>query len=484
MNKILFVASEANPFIKTGGLADVIYALPKILVKEGMDARIILPLYGKIKMENQERLEFIKDFSITLNWRIKHVGLFRIVNEKVTYYFIDNEFYFNRGEIYNSYGRDDEGEKYAYFNKAVLESIKYMDFKPDIMHLNDWHTGMIPLIYNEKYKKSTEYCCMKFVFTIHNLKYQGVFNNSVLTDLLEIDSSYLNSDDIEFYNQINFMKAGISFSDVVTTVSETYAHEITFPYFGEKLDGLLNKNSFKLKGIVNGIDYDENNPETDKLIYNNYNSENYTKEKVKNKLLLQKQMGLKQDGNIPMIGIVSRLTDMKGFDIIRHVFEELISYNIQFVLLGNGEEDIENSFRYFENKYPDKVRSNIMFSNELAHKIYSAADIYLMPSKFEPCGLSQLIALRYGTIPIVRETGGLNDTVEAYDSYNNTGNGFTFKNYNAHELLFSIQRALSLYNDKEKWNQIIHRAMTSDNSWKKSAKEYIKIYEELSNINS
>lgn len=480
MKRILFVASEVSPFIKTGGLADVAKALPKALIKkDDIDIRVILPLYGKIRAEQGDKLEFIKAFSIRLNWREKHVGLFKLVDNNITYYFIDNEFYFKRGEIYNHYSKNDEGEKYIYFNKAVLESIKYMDFKPNIIHLNDWHSGMIPLIYKINYREQYGYENFKFVFTIHNLKYQGIFDKKIAMDLLEIshDSEIMNN--IEFYNGINFVKAAVVYSDKVIAVSKSYSNEIKLPYYGERLDGLLKANEEKLIGIVNGIDYEENNPEIDPLIYNNYNIKNYYDEKFKNKLLLQKEMGLEENKEIPIIAMVSRLTDMKGFDIIRHIFEEFINYDVQFVLLGTGEEEIENSFRYFENKYPDKVRANIMFSNELAHKIYSAADIYLMPSKFEPCGLSQLIALRYGTIPIVRETGGLNDTISPYNVYTNTGNGFSFKNYNAHELLFAIQRALSLYNDKERWNQIIYRAMNSDNSWDKSAEEYIKVYNEI-----
>jgi len=479
MKKILFVASEASPFIKTGGLADVAQALPKALLKENIDVRVIIPLYGKIKREQLNALDFIKDFSVKLNWREKHVGLFTMVNEGVTYYFIDNEFYFNRSEIYTHYGHEDQGEKYAYYNYAVLESIKYMDFKPNIIHCNDWHTGMISLIYKKKYAHKENYENIKFLYTIHNLKYQGVFDEKILVDHLDIPPWSINWDTVEFHGGMNFMKAGIIYSDQVNTVSETYAEEIKLSYYGEGLSGLLSSVDYKLSGIVNGIDYDENNPEKDPLIEHHYNADNFQAEKVKNKLTLQKQMGLEISASIPMIGVVSRLTDMKGFDIIRHIFEELMAYDIQFVLLGTGEGEIEDSFRYFENKFSDKVRANIMFSNELAHKIYAAADIYIMPSKFEPCGLSQLIALRYGTVPIVRETGGLKDTIDPYNIYTNTGNGFSFKNYNAHELLFAIQRALSLYKKKEKWYALVNRGMISNNSWKKSAKKYIEIYTKL-----
>jgi len=479
MKRVLFVASEASPFIKTGGLADVAQALPKALKKKGLDVRVIIPLYGKIKHERLNDLEFIKDFSVNLNWREKHVGLFRLNHEGITYYFIDNEFYFNRNEIYTHYGHEDKGEKYAYFNYAVLESIKYMDFKPEILHCNDWHTGMIPLIYKKKYKMQKNYENIKFLYTIHNLKYQGVFDERILIDHLDIPPWSIEWDSVEYYGGINFMKAGIVYSDQVNTVSKTYADEIKLNYFGEGLSGLLASVEHKLSGIVNGIDYDENNPEMDPFIEYAYNADNFETEKVKNKLELQKQMGLEVDASIPMLGVVSRLTDMKGFDIIRHIFEELMAYKIQFVLLGTGEKEIEDSFRYFENKYPEKVRANITFSNALAHKIYAASDLYIMPSKFEPCGLSQLIALRYGAVPIVRETGGLKDTIESYNIYGNTGNGFSFKNYNAHELLFAIQRALSLYKDKEKWHDLVHRGMISNNSWEKSSKKYIDIYNEL-----
>jgi len=479
MKNILFVASEASPFIKTGGLADVAQALPKALKKKGNDVRIIIPLYGKIKHEHLNDLEFIKDFSVRLNWREKHVGLFKKIQDGITYYFIDNEFYFNRNEIYTHYGYEDKGEKYAYFSYAVLEAIKYMDFSPSILHCNDWHTGMIPLVYKKKYAMQRGYNGIKFLYTIHNLKYQGVFDEKILVDHLDIPPWSIDWETVEYFGGINFMKAGIVFSDHVNTVSETYADEIKLSYYGEGLAGLLVAVEDKLSGIINGIDYEDNNPEVDPLIDFNYNAENFKTEKVKNKLALQKQMGLTVDESIPMLGVVSRLTDMKGFDIIRHIFEELMSYDVQFVLLGTGEREIEDSFRYFENKYPDKVRANIMFSNELAHKIYSASDLYIMPSRFEPCGLSQLIALRYGTIPVVRETGGLKDTIESYNIYDNTGNGFSFKNYNAHELLFAIQRALSLYKKKELWHDLVYRGMISNNSWEKSAKEYIDIYNKL-----
>ncbi len=482
MLKVLFVASEASPFIKTGGLGDVIYALPKTLIENKIDARVIIPLYEKIKMENLDKLEFIKDFPITLNKRKKNVGLFKIVYENIIYYFIDNKLYFGCGEIYDDYGNDDKCEKHVFFNKAVLEAIKYIDFTPNIIHLNDYHTAMIPLIYKVKYKKYNEYKNIKFLFTIHNLKYQGIFNANRIAELLEIDLFYLKKNDILFNDQMNCMKVGVLFSDEITTVSKTYVKEITSPEFGEGLNELLKKNEYKLNGIINGIDYNENNPETDLLIFNNYNCNNFIDEKVKNKLLLQKRMGLREDENIIMIGIVSRLTEMKGFDIIREIFEKLISYNVQFVLLGVGQDDIVDSFRKLENKYPDKVRVNIIFSNELAHKIYASADIYLMPSKFEPCGISQLIALRYGTIPVVRATGGLNDTIEPYNGCENIGNGFSFNNYDADELLFSLKKAISLYSDKEKWNKLVLRAMISDNSFEKSAKEYIKIYKELIEI--
>jgi starch synthase len=362
----------------------------------------------------------------------------------------------------------------------VLESIKHIDFKPDIIHFNDWHTGMLALLYHDQYKHQEGYEDIKFVYTIHNLKYQGIFNKHVLHDLLGLKGDYYHKNGVEFYGNVNFMKAGIVYSDITTTVSKTYANEITYPYFGYKLDGLLRAQGNKLVGIVNGIDYDSYNPATDDKIYENYTVDNYQENKVKNKLALQREMGLEENPDIPLIGIVTRLTEMKGLSLIRHIFDELMQLDLQLVLLGTGEEGIENAFRYFESQYPEKARSNIMFSNEMAHKIYAASDLYLMPSKFEPCGLSQLIALRYGTIPIVRETGGLNDTVEAYNIYTGEGNGFSFKNYNAHELLFTIKRALALYhNEKDKWHSLVEKALKSDNSWKHSAEEYLQLYNRL-----
>lgn len=475
--KILFVASEANPFIKTGGLADVAYALPKALVEKNIDCRVVIPLHKKIKETHINDLEFITDFQLTMGWHEAYVGIFKYVNENVTYYFIDNEYYFCRHEIY---AHADNDERFAYFNHAVLESLKHIDFMPEVVHFNDWHTGVLPLLYHTHYKYELDNLDIKFLYTIHNLKYQGIFNKSALYKYLNLnDHFYYGPKNIEFYDNINFMKAGILYADLVTTVSETYAQEITFPFYGENLDGILREHKGKLKGIVNGIDYDEYNPQKDPLIYKNYSIENFNEGKKENKLQFQKQMGLKQSADIPLIGIVSRLSDMKGFDLIRHIMDELMQEDIQFILLGTGDNEIENAFRYFENKYPDKMRSIILFSNDMAHKIYASADIYLMPSKFEPCGLSQLIALRYGTIPIVRETGGLKDTITPYNIHENTGNGFSFKNFNAHELLFKIKEALDLYKDETKWHDMISRAMHTDNSWKKSAQEYIDIYRDL-----
>lgn len=474
---ILFATSEANPFIKTGGLADVAYALPKKLIELNENCKVILPLYKSIKENHIDELDFIKDFHLQKGWQESYVGLFKTENEGVTYYFIDNEYYFDRENIYLN---DDNNERFAYFNHAILETLKHIEFNPEIIHFNDWHTGILALLYHSQYKHELENQNIKFLYTIHNLKYQGVFEKETLNDFLKLDDYYFNGpDNIEFYNQINFMKAGIIYSDHITTVSKSYADEITYPFFGEKLHGILKKYKNKLTGIVNGIDYDQFNPKKDPLIDYNYSKENVVDKKKKNKLALQKQLGLKQDANIPLVSIVSRLTPMKGFDLIRHIMDELLQKDIQFILLGTGDKEIEDAFKHFENKYPDKMRSVILFSIDLAQKIYASSDIYLMPSKKEPCGLSQLIALRYGTIPIVREVGGLKDTITPYNKSENIGNGFSFKNFNAHELLFKINEALDLYSNKTKWHQMIQRAMNTDNSWEKSAKKYIELYTNL-----
>lgn len=475
--KVLFVASEVYPFIKTGGLADVAYALPKALRKLGIDVRVIMPNYENIPARYKERMEKICSFSVPVGWRNQYAGLLCLKEDGIPFYFIDNEYYFKRNE--GAYGYYDDGERFAYFSRSVLESIKYMeDFKPHIIHCNDWHTAMIPVLLKEHYIFDNIYRNVKTIFTIHNLKYQGVFGKEVLEELLSLGENYFVEDKLKYYDGVSFMKGGIIFSDIVTTVSSTYAEEIKTPYFGEGLHGLLNGVSYKLYGITNGIDYDLFNPKCDKEIDFDFD-ENNIDGKRKNKVALQRRLGLSEKEDMPMIGIVSRLVQQKGFDLISYVMEELINLNIQLVILGTGEPKYEDMFRYYSRTFPNKVSCNIFFSNELAQKIYASSDMFLMPSQFEPCGIGQLIAMRYGSIPIVRETGGLKDTVKPYNEYNGEGNGFSFTNYNADDMLYTIKRSIDFYYKKDIWNNIIYKSMKEDNSWNKSANKYIGLYDKL-----
>lgn len=476
MLKVLFVASEAVPFSKTGGLADVAYALPKALRNLEVDARIMISKNFNLMPEVEEKLELLTHFEVEVGWRKQYVGIETVEYEGIPYYFVDNEYYFKRNNLYGYY---DDGERYSYFSKAVLESIKYIDFIPDIIHVNDWHTGIIPLLLQESYGHYEKYKDIKTVLTIHNLKYQGIFGQEVLGDLLNLGGHYRTDSRIEFYGDVNYLKGGIHFANAITTVSETYAQEIGYEFFGERLDGDLRSNSAKLKGIVNGIDYDQYNPKTDPLIYKNYDGRSL-KSKKDNKTYIQEKLKLPVQPDVPMIGMVTRIVDMKGFDLIEHVFHEILSQDIQMVVLGTGSTHYENMLKYFASIYPNKLRVLLEFNNQMAHQIYASSDMYLMPSLFEPCGLSQLIAMRYGTIPIVRETGGLKDTVGPYNQFTGEGTGFTFKNYNAHEMLFQIQEALKLYySEAETWKNMVKRAIKVDSSWKKSAKIYKKLYEGL-----
>lgn len=474
--KVLFVSSEAVPFTKTGGLGDVAFALPKELIKQGIDARVMIPkdfntppnLAGAEKMVYETHFKF--------GWRSAYMGISELKYDTVPYYFIDNEQYFKRGQLY---GHFDDGERYSYFIRAVLESIQYLDFKPDVIHLNDWHTGMIPLLIKRKHYDDEFLNNIKTVFTIHNLKYQGIFDKSFMPDMFNMNEDAYHDGSISFNGSINFMKAGINYADVVTTVSPSYAYEILHPFYGENLEWDLGQRQEYLKGIVNGIDYSFYNPATDPYLHKNYDV-NSIDLKVQNKLRLQELLGLEIDPEVPLIAIVSRLVDMKGLDLMEHVIQEIFDENIQMVVLGKGDAHFENMFKYYAQRYPQRMRVFVEFNEALAQQIYSAGDIFLMPSKIEPCGIGQMVALRYGTIPVVRETGGLRDTVVPYNEFSGEGNGFSFANYNAHEMLFKIKEALDCYrHQKDIWNQLMKQAMEADHSWEKSAQSYIELYESL-----
>lgn len=478
MKRVLFIASECVPFIKTGGLADVVGSLPKYFNKEEFDVRVMIPKYQAIPEEYKQKMTYVTHFYINLAWRSQYVGIMMMEYEGVKVYFIDNEYYFSGWSPYGDIKFD--LEKFAFFSKAALSALPSIDFRPDIIHCHDWQTGLVPVYIKDVFVLNPFYHGIKTIMTIHNLKFQGVYDMKTVKDFSGLSAYYFAPDKLEAYGDANYLKGGIVYADYVTTVSETYAEEIKTPFFGEKLDGLIRARSNCLCGIVNGIDYNEYNPATDKMIYANYNARTFRKEKVKNKLALQEELGLEKDPKKFMVGIVSRLTDQKGLDLVDCVIEEICAPDMQLVVLGTGDPKYENLFRHFEWKYSDRVSASIYYNNERSHKIYAACDAFLMPSLFEPCGLSQLMSLRYGTIPIVRETGGLKDTVEPYNEYESTGTGFSFCNYNAHEMLATIRYAKHIYYDRRReWNKMIDRAMATDYSWNNSARKYEDLYNRL-----
>lgn len=471
--KILFVVSEAYPFIKTGGLGDVGYALPKALLDLNQDVRVILPKYSNIPEKYTKSMVTLSTFNVQVGWRNQYCGLQYLKHNGISFYFIDNEYYFKRDVAYGYY---DDGERFAFYSRAVLEAVRHMDdFKPDIIHCNDWHTAAVPVLLKANYPDLSD---IKTVFTIHNLQYQGVMDKSILSDLLNLDEYYFDENRLKYHDAISLMKGGINYSDIITTVSETYAEEIKQPFYGEGLHGLLASKGNNLKGIVNGIDYDLFNPEIDQNIYFNFNSSNI-ENKLNNKMALQKDLGFAVNKNIPMIGIISRLVKQKGFDLVSCVMEEILQMNVQLVVLGTGDPEYENMFKYHASTKHDKVSANIFYDDILARKIYAASDLFLMPSLFEPCGIGQLIAMRYGSLPIVRETGGLKDTVKPFNEFLMDGNGFSFANYNAHDMLYTIKRALSFYSNKSLWKVIVQNALAENNSWETSAKKYIDLYSSL-----
>lgn len=473
--KILFVASESHPFIKTGGLGDVIGALPVSLKELGADVRVVIPNYRDINEDIKSNLKYINNFCVNVGWRKQYCGILEYEYEGVKFYLLDNEYYFKRDGLYGYY---DDGEKFAFFSRAVLELLKYIDWTPDILHCNDWQTSMVPVLHKLEYINNKKFKNIKTVLSIHNLFFKGMFSPEVLPELFGYDYEPFFNGSLEHNGAVSFLKGGINYSDKVTTVSKTYAEEIKTPEYGEQLDGLLRYRSDYLEGIVNGIDYKEYDPVNDKYISFKYDYKTLDN-KYLNKEELQKELNLPVNKDIPMIGLVSRLTHQKGCELIIKIIDEILEEDVQMVILGTGDYMYEESFKSFSARYPSKLSANIRFSNELAHKIYAASDMFLMPSLFEPCGLGQLIALRYGSIPIVRETGGLKDTVSPYNEYKESGNGFGFRNY-SHEDLLNISRyALSIFKDKDRWNKIVKHAMESDNSWTKSAREYMRIYEEL-----
>ncbi|MBE6717963.1 MAG: glycogen synthase [Ruminococcaceae bacterium] len=473
--KIVFTASEAAPFIKTGGLGDVAEALPAALSRiKGNQVILFLPYYGKIKNNPNIETEYITHFTMDLSWRKQHVGIFKYKSNKrkLKVYFIDNEYYFNRDR---EYGHLDDGERFAYFSKAILESLIKLKIKPDIIHCNDWQTAMVPVFlhafYNEKLGNA------KTVFTIHNIEYQGLCHPYFLGDTLGLDGSYESK--LTYKDNINFMKGAILSVDALTTVSKTYANEIKYPYYAHGLSPIIEEHAFKLDGVVNGINLDTNNPETDQALFCNYNKKTFIEGKAKNKEELQKKLGLDVRSDVPLIGMVSRIVSHKGFEIICDIAKELMKWDIQIVILGTGDPSFENMLRRIADDNKSKFSLNLCFDSKMASQIYAASDIYLMPSKSEPCGLSQLIAMRYGTVPVVNATGGLKDTVIPFDGADN-GTGFNFQTFSRGDLLDALRRCLEVYGgNKSAWNKIVTNAMEYDSSWDKPAGEYMEIYTKI-----
>ncbi len=473
--KILMVSSEVAPFAKSGGLGDVLGALPQALVSAGHEVAVVMPKYGCIKEDFLNQMEYKFFTYVPLGWRNKYCGVFELIKNGVKYYFVDNEYYFGDSYLY----KWNDLERFAFFDKAAMEILKGIDFRPDIVHCHDWQAGMIPVILDAYYKRDEFYADIKTVFTIHNLKYQGLYSVEAVADFFSVNMGYFTNDKLEFHGCANLLKAGLVYSNYITTVSPTYAEEIKSPMGGERLDGLLRARENSLWGIINGIDYDEYNPRRDELIFEKYNLNNFTKGKKQNKMEFQKQLGLPVDGEKVMIGLVSRLVDQKGLDLIAEAMDELMGMDIQFVVVGTGEEKYENMFRHYAWCNPEKMSANIMFSNEMAHKVYASCDLFLMPSMFEPCGLGQLIALAYGTLPIVRETGGLKDTIQSYNEFTGEGNGFSFAEYSSHDMMYTIRRAVDFFSNKEIWPKLVRRAMKENFSWDESAKKYIEMYQGL-----
>ncbi len=475
--KILFTASECVPFVKTGGLADVVGALAPVLAKQGHDVRVILPLYGSIPEKYTQQMTHVCDFEVQLGWRRQYCGIEMLKQDGVIWYFMDNKYYFGRPYIYGLGG--DEYERFGFFCRGALNALPMLDFQPDVIHAHDWQSGMIPALLKIQYAHLPFFANMKTMYTIHNLQYQGIFGIREVQDVLGLGDSLWTDDKLECYGCANFMKAALVYADVITTVSPSYSEEIQTAYYGERLDGLLRARKESVHGILNGIDMVDYDPAIDNRI-----AKTYTFETLEGKAVckadLQAKLGLEVNPDIPVIGMVGRLSNQKGLDLVDYIMGDLMQKKVQLVVLGMGESRYVNLFSWAEGEYKGKVAARFTMDHALAHQIYAGCDMFLMPSQFEPCGLSQLIALRYGTVPIVRETGGLRDTVLSYNEYTDEGNGFSFFNYNAHDMLNTIQRAIDFYNDrKDVWQKLQQRGMTGDYSWTNSAGKYLAMYEAL-----
>lgn len=469
---ILLAAAECAPLSKTGGLADVVGTLPKSLIKLGFDARVITPYHRCIKDRYADRVEHMFDFYVNLGWRKQYCGIERLMLDGVTVYLVDSEFYFG-DKIYR--GGQAEGEQYAFFTRAVLEALPGLDFGPEIVHCNDWHTAMLPMLAKTQYHGAMQ-SRLRWLLTIHNIAFQGKFGFDYVQDLLDVDEKYYTPEFMELNGCASFLKAGCVFADRINTVSPTYANEIKTAYFGEGLEGILSARSNELSGIINGIDTTVFNPLTDPALPANYHKGRLGSKKLC-KLELQNEFGLEQRDDAPLLAMVTRMTEQKGFDLVERMLDELMQYNdMQFFMLGSGDRDYEQFMRNAEARYKGKLCAYIGYNEELSHKVYAGADFLLMPSRFEPCGLSQMIAMRYGTLPIVRETGGLKDSVAPYNKFTGEGTGFSFAGFNAHEMKDAIMLALDCYGKPEVMHSLVRQAMEADFSFDRSSEKYAELY--------
>ena len=477
---VVFIGSECYPFVKSGGLGDVMYALPRELARQNCDVKVIIPRYRCIPQKWQEKMVYRGAFDMDLcaDGRRFYVGIMEYVEDGVVYDFIDNEEFFSSGNPYTTIV--DDIPKFCYFGKAALAALLYLDWIPDVIHCHDWQAGLVPIYLREKFNH-TKLANSRSVITIHNLRFQGIYNIDTIQYWSGLPDYVFNKDHLkQAYQDANMFKGGLAYADMITTVSRTYADEIQTPFFGENLDAHLRYHSGKLRGIVNGIDVDTWNPATDPRLVANYDGTDVIEKKKVNKQKLQEEVGLEQAEDKLVLGLISRLTNQKGLDLVNAIIPQLIDGNTQIVVLGTGDAQYEDSFRYYENTYKGTISSSIMYDEDRAHHIYAGADALLVPSLFEPCGLTQLNAMRYGTIPIVRETGGLKDTVEPYNEFENTGNGFTFDRYETELLLDAINRAKTVFfTDRIRWDEMVQRNMAKDVSWAKSAAEYKNLYLEL-----
>ena len=477
MARILMVAAEGLPFIKSGGLADVIGSLPNELAKKGHEVRVIMPLYLKIAQKFHHEFTLEAQFSVSIAYHEVPVNIWSTMRKDVKFYFVEHKGYFEREEMY---GHIDDGERFAYFQKAVIEMCNQLNYFPEIMHCHDWHTGMIPAMCKEGHSFDERYRNIRFVYTIHNLAYQGNFGVEMLDSCLGLDYRIYDNGNVRYDGGISFMKSGILYADKVTTVSPTYSQEILTPQYGEHLEMVLNIRKYDLWGITNGIDIEYWDPKNDPEIPYHYNKVNVKKAKGLNKEALQKELGLNVDQNVLLIGVVSRLTWQKGFYLMMEKLSEICAMPIQLAVLGSGEASIEEKMAQLEAGNKGKIAFYKGYNDSLAHRIYGACDLFLMPSLFEPCGISQLISMRDGTLPLVRETGGLKDTVTPYNEFEKTGNGFSFANYNSDEMLQVMYNAIDVYyNRKEDWKILVRNAMNTDVSWAKSAETYCQLYGQL-----